>query len=47
MCYPTDKMVSDYSSKPNQRVLFEFQRNTILGIKKEDFGSHKNGMKKC
>lgn len=31
--YPTEKMVADYSSKPTQEELFEFQRNTILGIK--------------
>ena len=30
---PTEKMIADFSSKPTQRKLFEFQRNTIQGIK--------------
>ena len=42
---PTDKMIADYSSKPTQRILFEFQRNTILGIKKDDFVTQKDWYK--
>lgn len=34
-------IVADYSSKPMKGALFEFQRNAILGIKKEYFGMHK------
>ena len=39
---PTAKMIPDYSSKPMQGALFEYQHNTILGIKKEDFAIYKD-----
>ena len=42
---PTDKMIARYSSKLTQRSLFEFQRNTILGIKKDDFVTYKDWYK--
>ena len=38
---PTEKMIADYSSKPTQGKLFEFQRNTIQGIKVEDYRMYK------
>ena len=43
---PTAKMIADYSSKPTQGKLFEFQRNTIQGIKVEDFKMYKEWYKK-
>ena len=46
VCCPTDKMIADYSSKPTQGALFIFQRNTILGVKEEDFGMHKQWHKR-
>ena len=38
---PTEKMIADYSTKPTQGALFVYQRNTILGIKDEEFEMHK------
>ena len=38
---PVDKMIVDCSSKPTQGSLFDFQRGSMLGIKKEDFEMHK------
>ena len=43
---PTEKMIADFSSKPTQRKLFEFQRNTIQGIKVENFRLYKEWYKK-
>ena len=42
---PTENMIADYSSKPTQGSLFEFQRNAILGVRKEDFILHKGWCK--
>ena len=36
-----DDMISDYSTKPTQGSLFLFQRNSMLGVKKEDFSEYK------
>ena len=41
VCCPTEKMVADYSAKPTQGSLFVCQRNLILGLKENEFGSHK------
>lgn len=38
---PTDKMVADYQSKPLQGVLFIDHRNTIMGVRPEDFDRYK------
>jgi len=38
---PTGKMIADFSRKPTRGKLFEFQRNTIQGIKVEDFRLYK------
>ena len=38
---PTKKMVADFSSKPIQGQLFKNQRNTVMGLKEEDFKMHK------
>ena len=38
---PTDKMVADYQSKPLQGVLFVTHRNTIMGVRPEDFDRYK------
>ena len=35
ICCPKEKMIADYSTKHSQGSLFEFQRNTMLGVKKE------------
>ena len=43
---PTDKMIADYSRKPTQGKLFEFQRNTKQGIKIGDFRMYKEWYKK-
>lgn len=43
---PTEKMIADFSSKPTQGKLFEFQRNTIQGIKVENFRLYKEWYKK-
>ena len=42
---PMEKMIADYSSKPTQETLFAYQRNTILGIKDEDFKVYKRWYK--
>ena len=33
----TEKMIADYSTKPTQGALFEYQRDKLLGIDKKDF----------
>ena len=38
---PTDKLVADYNSKPLQGGLFIKHRNTLLGVKEEDFKLYK------
>ena len=40
-CFPIDDMIADYSTKSTQGCLFLFQRNTILGVKKEYFSERK------
>ena len=40
-CYPTENIIANYSSKPNQGSLYDFQRNAILGIRKKDFVIYK------
>ena len=42
---PTEEMVADYSTKPTQGSLFVYQRDLILGIKKEEFGIYKSWYK--
>ena len=42
---PTDKIIANYSSKLTQGNVFEFQRNTILGIKKDNFVTYKDWYK--
>jgi len=39
-------MIADFSSKTTQGKLFEFQRNTIQGIKVENFRLYKEWYKK-
>ena len=39
--YPTEKMITDYSSKYTQGSLFMCQINSILGIKQDYFWTHK------
>ena len=43
---PAEKMIADCSTKPTQGTLFEYQRDTILGIKKEECVMHKDWYKK-
>ena len=43
---PTEKMIADYSTKPTQGTLFEYQRDIILGVKKEECVMYKNWYKK-
>ena len=38
---PTTEMLRDYSSKPQQGALFTSMRNTIMGVKEEDFNIYK------
>ena len=38
---PTEKMIADFSSKPIQGLIFKQQRNTIMGLKEEDFEMYK------
>lgn len=38
---PTMKMLADYQSKPTQEKLFTDQRNTIMGVRPEDFNRYK------
>lgn len=38
---PTGKLVADYSSKPLQGMLFTTHRDTLLGIRKEDYSLYK------
>ena len=38
---PTEKMITDYSTKPTQGSLFACQRNLILGIDEKEFSMHK------
>ena len=38
LCCPTEKMITDYRTKPTREILFEFQKNAMLGVKKEDVG---------
>ena len=42
---PTEKMITDYSTKPTQGTLFEYQCDTILGIKKEEYVMYKDWYK--
>ena len=37
----TEKMIADFSSKPIQELMLKQQRNTIIGLKEEDFEMHK------
>ena len=39
-------MIADYSTKPTQGTLFEYQCDTILGIKKEESVMYKDQYKK-
>ena len=39
--YPTEKMQTDFSSKPTQGLLFKQQRNIVMGLKEEDFQMYK------
>ena len=43
---PNHEMITDYCSKPTQGVLFNKQRNKILGIHTEDFDKHKSWYKR-
>ena len=42
----TEKIVADYSIKPAQGALFEFQRNTNLGLKRKTLDCVRNGIRK-
>ena len=45
VCYPAEKMVSDYSSNPLQGKIFVIHRNTIQGASEKDFQLHKRWCK--
>ena len=38
VCFPTDKIIVDYSTKPTQGTLFKVHRNTIMGMSEDECG---------
>ena len=44
--YPMNKIVIDYRTKLIQDIFFKCKRDTILGIKKEDYKIYKDWYKK-